>query len=98
MLLYFSGGTEIQRACQNYIRDEGELGEGEAFLSPGGKLRAKYVVHIVGPTWKGGANNEETVLDESVIKSMKKASDKNVKSVALPAISCGVYRYAIIIK
>jgi len=68
---------------------------GSARLTAGYRLAAKYVIHAVGPVWKGGGEGEAELLASAYRASLKLAESKNVHSIAFPAISCGVYRYPI---
>ena len=64
-----------------------------AVLTRAGDLPAKYVVHAVGPVWGGGANREADLLGSAVRRSLELAQSAGCRSVAVPAISCGVYGY-----
>ncbi|XP_053389480.1 protein mono-ADP-ribosyltransferase PARP14-like, partial [Mercenaria mercenaria] len=59
------------------------------------KLKADYIVHVIGPVWRGGENNEEDMLEEAVFKCMQQASEKGATSMAIPAISCGAFEYPV---
>jgi O-acetyl-ADP-ribose deacetylase len=66
---------------------------GEAKISPGFKLPAKFIIHTVGPVWKGGDYNEDFLLASCYSNSFKLASKNNIKSIAFPSISTGVYSF-----
>jgi O-acetyl-ADP-ribose deacetylase (regulator of RNase III) len=68
---------------------------GEARLTRGYHLPAKYVIHTVGPVWNGGAHGEAALLAACYRNSLKLARENTVKTIAFPAISCGVYRYPL---
>ena len=68
---------------------------GEARITRGYELPARYVIHTVGPVWRGGNNNEDTLLANCYRNSLELAEKYKLKSVAFPAISCGVYRFPI---
>ena len=66
---------------------------GEAVITGAGKLKAKYVIHTVGPVWHGGARGEAELLASCYRKSLLLAEENGIKSVAFPNISTGVYGY-----
>lgn len=73
----------------------GGCNTGEAKLSPGFKLPAKFIIHTVGPVWQGGANNEDELLANCYRNSLKLAVDNQIKTIAFPAISTGVYSFPL---
>jgi O-acetyl-ADP-ribose deacetylase (regulator of RNase III) len=68
---------------------------GEAKISPGFKLPAKYIIHTVGPVWQDGNNNEDKLLANCYYNSLKLAVENKIKSIAFPAISTGVYGFPV---
>ncbi len=68
---------------------------GEAKITKGYNLPAKYVIHTVGPVWNGGNNNEDELLENCYRNSLKLAVDNGIKSIAFPAISTGVYKFPL---
>jgi O-acetyl-ADP-ribose deacetylase (regulator of RNase III) len=68
---------------------------GEAKITKGYNLIAKYVIHTVGPIWNGGGHNEETLLANCYKNSLRLASEYNIKLIAFPAISTGVYHFPL---
>jgi O-acetyl-ADP-ribose deacetylase (regulator of RNase III) len=66
---------------------------GEAKITGGYNLPAKFVIHAVGPVWNGGDNNERELLQNAYDNSLKVAAENNVRSIAFPNISTGVYRF-----
>lgn len=78
-----------------FNRRLGGCNTGEAKLSPGFELPAKYIIHTVGPVWNGGRHNEEKLLASCYRNSLKLAVNNNIKTIAFPAISTGVYRFPL---
>ena len=68
---------------------------GEAKLTKGYNLKARYVIHTVGPVWNGGTRREDQLLENCYQNSLQLANKKGLKSIAFPAISTGVYRFPI---
>lgn len=68
---------------------------GQAKITRGYKLPAQHVIHTVGPVWKGGTANEALLLAQCYENSLKLAHEHHIKSIAFPAISCGVYGFPI---
>ncbi|MGE5240303.1 MAG: macro domain-containing protein, partial [Bacteroidota bacterium] len=66
---------------------------GEAKITPGFRLPARWVIHTVGPVWRGGKQNEPTLLANCYRNSLKLAHQHGVKTIAFPGISTGVYGY-----
>lgn len=95
------GGVDgaIHRAAgpelKHYCAEVGGCPTGEARITPGFRLKAKQVIHTVGPVWQGGDNNEAELLAGCYRESLKLARENECRSLAFPAISCGVYGYPI---
>jgi len=93
------GGVDgaIHKAAGNGLLEEckkfGGCKSGEARISKGYNLKAKYVIHTPGPIYRDGKSNEAAVLRDSYWNSMLLVKENNLKSVSFPAISTGVYRY-----
>jgi O-acetyl-ADP-ribose deacetylase (regulator of RNase III) len=68
---------------------------GQARLTPGFDLAARFVIHTVGPVWRGGAHGEADLLASCYRESLRLALENGVRSIAFPAISCGVYGYPL---
>jgi O-acetyl-ADP-ribose deacetylase (regulator of RNase III) len=68
---------------------------GDAKISPGFKLPAKFIIHTVGPVWNGGKNNEDKQLANCYKNSLSLAVESKAKTIAFPAISTGVYRFPL---
>jgi len=83
------GGWVIQEESNKI----GYVPVGEAAITTAGKLKAKYVIHAVGPVWRGGRENEEENLKKATLNSLKLADRNNLKSITLPAISAGIFGF-----
>ena len=93
--IHRAGGPLILKECK-VLREEkypGGLPTGQAVVTTGGLLPAKYVIHTVGPVWHGGTKNEEKLLGDCYINSLKSAVEKGCKSIAFPAVSTGIYGF-----
>ncbi len=84
-----AGWEELQAAC----RKIGGCPTGEARITPGFRLPAKYIIHAVGPVWQGGTKNEEQLLYSAYQYSLKLACEHQVKTIAFPCISTGIYGF-----
>jgi O-acetyl-ADP-ribose deacetylase len=89
------GGPSILEECRAIRRSEWPAGlpSGNAVITGGGLLRARHVIHTVGPVWRGGGGKEPEVLASCYRSSLEIAKQRRLKSIAFPAISTGVYGY-----
>ena len=90
-----SGGPEIQRQCRDYVSKHGRLQPGDVYVSAPGRLPCEKVIHAVGPRWQGGHHNEENDLSKAVYESMVAADQCGLSSIALPALSGGIFGYPL---
>jgi O-acetyl-ADP-ribose deacetylase (regulator of RNase III) len=79
----------------SYCRGLGGCETGQAKISPGFRLPAKWIIHTVGPVWQGGQRGESELLASCYRTSFELALESNVRSIAFPAISTGVYGYPL---
>jgi O-acetyl-ADP-ribose deacetylase (regulator of RNase III) len=89
--IHRAGGPSIMDEC----RKIGGCPAGQAVITTGGNLKAKYVIHTVGPLYQGGTSGEADLLQSAYLSSLRLAAAKGLKSIALPAISTGVYSYPL---
>ncbi|HOF04304.1 MAG TPA: O-acetyl-ADP-ribose deacetylase [Syntrophales bacterium] len=89
--IHSAGGPSIMEECRRI----GGCPTGQAVITTGGKLKAKYVIHTVGPVYRGGTRGEADLLRSAYAESLKLAAARKLKSVAFPAISTGVYGYPL---
>jgi len=87
--IHRAGGPEILAEC----RLLGGCDTGDAKATTGGRLPARWVVHAVGPVWRGGDAGEAELLASAHRRSLEVARDLGARTVAFPAISCGIYAY-----
>ena len=84
-----AGERELQAACNKF----GHCNTGNAIITPGFKLPAKYVIHAVGPIWRGGYDNEPKFLYSAYTQALTLAKENDLHSIAFPLISAGIYGY-----
>lgn len=84
-----AGYKELQDACDKI----GGCRTGSAVITPGFGLKAKYVIHAVGPVWRGGGNGEADNLYSCYQSSLKLAKENGCRTIAFPLISSGIYGY-----
>jgi len=89
------GGPRIAEECRKTVRERGRVAPGEAAATTAGNLEAKYVIHAVGPVWRGGNIGESDALASCYRASVRIADDLNLHSIAFPAISTGIYGYPL---
>ena len=87
--IHRAAGPELRTHCANL----GGCPTGEARITPGFRLPAKYIIHTVGPVWHGGRHGEAELLAACYRRSFALAGEHGVHSIAFPAISCGAYGY-----
>lgn len=95
--IHRKGGPKILEECKRIRETEWPDGlpTGKAIITSGGKLKAKYVIHTVGPVWFGGLHVEAELLKQTYRNTLKLAASKGLKTIAFPSISTGTYGYPI---
>jgi O-acetyl-ADP-ribose deacetylase (regulator of RNase III) len=93
--IHDAGGPSILAECKAYVSAHGNLPPGKAMLTSGGNLAAKYVIHTVGPVYRGGERGEKELLASCYRESIRLADVHGISSLAFPAISTGAYGYPL---
>jgi O-acetyl-ADP-ribose deacetylase (regulator of RNase III) len=93
--IHRAGGPAILEACKAIRARQGGCPPGEAVVTTGGRLPAKYVIHTVGPVWRGGNQGEPEILASCYRNSLRVAVAMGLFSVAFPSISTGAYGYPV---
>jgi O-acetyl-ADP-ribose deacetylase (regulator of RNase III) len=87
-----AGGPEVQRESDAWVKAHGPLGAATAAVTTAGRMPARWIVHVVGPRWRQGQDNEG-LLRSAVRAALDTARDLGAQSLALPAISAGIFGY-----
>jgi O-acetyl-ADP-ribose deacetylase (regulator of RNase III) len=95
--IHRAAGPELLAACRALpqVRPNVRCATGQARITPGFRLPAKFVIHTVGPVWRDGEFGEPQLLTNCYRESLRLARENGVGSIAFPAISCGVYGYPL---
>lgn len=93
--IHRAGGPAILQGCKQIVARQGRLPTGEAVITTGGNLKAKHVIHTVGPVWHGGNKGEPELLASAYRESLKVAAENNLNSISFPSISTGIYGYPV---
>lgn len=91
--IHRAGGKQILDDCVKIRNRQGNCKVGEAVITNAGELPAKFVIHTVGPVWNNGINNEENLLSSAYLNSLNLAVKNDIKIIAFPNISTGIYRF-----
>lgn len=93
--IHRAGGPSILQECKRIVAKIGSLPAGKAVLTTGGRLPAKFVIHTVGPVYRGGHQREAETLASCYRESVRIADDHGIKSLAFPSISTGAFGYPV---
>jgi O-acetyl-ADP-ribose deacetylase len=91
--IHRAGGKVIADQCRAIRDKQGGCLTGEAVITAGGNLKAKYVIHTVGPVWNGGNDGEDKLLANSYRNSLRLATNNKIQTIAFPNISTGIYGF-----
>jgi O-acetyl-ADP-ribose deacetylase len=93
--IHRAGGAAILADCRQIVSKIGRLAAGNAVITTGGNLRAKHVIHTVGPVFRGGNHHENETLASCHRESIRLADESKLTSISFPAISTGAYGYPV---
>jgi len=93
--IHRAGGPKIAEECGALRRERGSVRTGSAVATSAGKLAARHVIHAVGPVWDGGRHGEAASLASCYRESLRVADGLQLKSIAFPAISTGIFGYPV---
>lgn len=91
--IHRAGGRAILEECIKIRNKQGGCKVGEAVITTAGNMPAKYVIHTVGPVWSHGKENADELLANAYHNSLKLSAENQVKTIAFPNISTGIYRF-----
>lgn len=93
--IHRAGGPQILAECKEIRARQGTLPTGRAVITGGGRLKARYVIHTVGPVWSGGKKGEDELLRSAYRSSLILAKEKGIRSVSFPSVSTGIYSFPV---
>ncbi len=93
--IHRAGGPAILEECKRIRADIGRLPTGKAVITTAGRLRARHVIHTVGPVWHGGTKGEAELLASAYRESLNLAVQSKLTTISFPSISTGVYGYPV---
>jgi O-acetyl-ADP-ribose deacetylase len=91
--IHSAAGKELDLACRKIHDEKGGCKTGGAVITTGGNLPAKFVIHTVGPVWRGGKQQETELLRSAYLSSLRLASENGIKTIAFPNISTGIFAF-----
>lgn len=93
--IHRSGGPEILRQCKEIVARQGRCPTGDAVITTAGDMKARHVIHTVGPIWRDGDHNEDELLSRAYNNCLLLADKNKLKTIAFPSISTGAYRFPL---
>jgi O-acetyl-ADP-ribose deacetylase (regulator of RNase III) len=93
--IHRAAGPALLQECKRIREQRGPLPAGQAVSTSGANLKARYVIHTVGPVWQGGTRNEPQVLESCYCHALEEASRRACSSVSFPSISTGAFGYPV---
>ena len=93
--IHQAAGPSLLAECKKIREQRGPLPPGQAVTTSGADLKARYVIHTVGPVWQGGKVNEPQILESCYCNSIEQANIKSCTSVSFPSISTGAFGYPV---
>ena len=93
--IHRAGGPAILEECRQIVASQGRLPAGQAVITTAGSMKAKHVIHTVGPVWHGGNAGEAGLLASTYRESLKLAAENRLTSVSFPSVSTGAYGYPV---
>ena len=93
--IHRAGGPAILEECRQIVSRQGRLPAGQAVITTAGNMKARHVIHTVGPIWHGGRQGEAELLASAYRESLKLAAENNLTSISFPSISTGAYGYPV---
>ena len=92
-VIHRAGGPAILAECREIVARKCRCETGQAVITSGGNLPAKFVIHTVGPVWHGGGRNENQLLANAYLNSLRLALENGIETIAFPNISTGIYGF-----
>ena len=93
--IHAAAGPELARACREYVAEHGPVAPGLSAITPGFRLPARFVIHTVGPVWRGGFAGESQTLASAYHTAVATADASGLSSIAFPSISTGIFGYPV---
>jgi O-acetyl-ADP-ribose deacetylase (regulator of RNase III) len=93
--IHRAGGPQILQECKEIRARQGGCPTGQAVITGGGRLKASYVIHTVGPVWSGGNRKEDELLRSAYWSSLALARERGIRTISFPSISTGVYHFPV---